>query len=369
MTGETHEILKDMVSMLHDWEKDYRNIPNNYRAVVNRFNSYLLHNTDVNIPGNIRELIQLLKQYTLNQLGFDLGAEYQDAKLINVYGHIDLDVLYWYESSTNEDDIDQNLIRDFLMSCRKEFNETKNEQIPIMYAESRAFINPLNYIVTQDSLIRLISKYASTSKEINKIKDWYEEAHYSSNTLYSCPVCGKILSQDLLVENHCTQMCMYYRDKYSLSPKKITLDPKIKYKKLKNGIYTYTLIPAVSEFRIFKNLADQYGLANVKLYPEIDKFDISLEIDNIKVLIDVKDFKSPYELVESLIDKHSFEKMNIYNGNVLVYLVIPEHRKYLFIEGNYKRIVSKKIKNYTRTIKVVYEDELYREVGGIIDEL
>lgn len=369
MTGEAYEIIKDVIKMLSKWEHEFRIIPDEYRVVVNRLNIYLHNNAQVKIPGNIRELIILLQTYSIEELEFDIGAEYCDMNLINQNGHVNPEIYYWYENSISKDDVDQNLIREFLLSCRKEFKETGNNRIVDMYAEARSFVNPSNYILTADKIVSLTSKYRNTSELIDTIKDWYEAAHITSDRIICCPVCGKVLSHDILKENQCTQMCMYYRDKYSLNLKEIKLDSKLKYHKLKKGIYVFTLIPAISELRILSNLEDQYGKENIRLYPDIDKFDISIEMNNRKILLDVKDFKSPYELVESLLKNNSFEKMNSNDDNEFVYLVIPEHRKYLFMSGNYKNIVKKKIQRHTNKIKVVYEDELYREVSGIFNEL
>ena len=165
-------------------------------------------------------------------------------------------------------------------------------------------------------------------------------------------------------------MCMYYRDKDSMQLMKFNAEEALKYKKLKRGIYTYTLIPGVSELRIYKELLERVvDNFKITLYPEIDKFDISIDTGEGCIYLDVKDFASPHDLVESLIQNQSFIKMNDANKEDFIYLVIPEHRKYLYNGGNFRNIISKNLRDLTDRVRVVYENEVYREAGDIINEL
>ncbi len=369
MTGETYELLISVVKMMIEWEQDYRSIPGNSKSVINGLNSYLIHHTKIAPSKNIREFIKQIKTISIYDFGFEIDDEYKFLKILNENGHVDSSIKYWYENSIQNDDVDQKLVREFLLACREEYKRTKEQRIIEMYSEVRAFISSSNYCLTADRIMNLIGKYSNISDNIMKIRDWYENTSFNRKDNYICPICGKLLDNDLLKEFRCTDMCMYYRDRDLLLPKEFTIDEAYKYKNLKRGIYTYTLLPGVSELRIYRRLSEVYGEDKVLLYPEIDKFDISLSLDAGMIFIDVKDFASPYDLVDTLIKNQSLIKMEGVSEENHVFLVIPEHRRNIYKGGNYKNIVKKRISQLTYKVKVIYENELYKEVGDIINEL
>ena len=368
MTGESYELLTSIIKMMLEWEQDFRQMPDDLKVVVNSLNSYLIHHTKIVPAKNIRGYINLLKSVTMREFGFELDADLSNSTLIDESGHINSGLKHWYETNIERDDVDQLLVRDFLLACRDEYKNTGNIEIFKMYSEVRAFINPLNYCITHDQLMNLIGRYPDNSDIIAKTLEWYEPVKLKTDKNYVCPVCGKLLDNDILKENRCTDMCMYYRDKDELLPQIKQTENDLKYKKLKRGLYTYTLLPGVSELRIFDRLCESFGEDKVKLYPEIDKFDIAIAFDNGRVLVDVKDFASPHELVDMLIEKQTLIKMEGVAENDYVYLVIPEHRKHLYKGGNYKNIVKKKLRHLTKQVLVVYEDELFKEVEDIVNE-
>jgi len=368
MTGEKHELLIKLLAIMIEWKDNIRILPEEAEEVFNRFSSYLLHNTKLVPPRNLSEFILCLKNFSVEELDFYLTEDLKGHYFINEEGRLDEEIEKWYESTLLKDDVDQDLVRQFLFACRSDYQKTEDSKIVKMYSEVRAFINPSNYCVTTDKIMRLISKYSNVSETISMIKDWYEPVKLNAKKMTVCPVCGKFLSSDLLNDNRCTEMCMYYWDKSSLDPKEISLEDQLKYKMLKRGIYTFTLIPGVSELRMYDQLVEIYGAERVRLYPEIDKFDISVESISGRVLIDVKDFSSPYDLVETLVKNQSFIKMDGTELNDTVFLVIPEHRKFLYYAGDYKSIVKRKIDKISSRVQVCYENELYRRVGEICDE-
>jgi|GEM_PF-1670360 len=369
LTGESYDLLISIIKMMIEWERDYRNMPDYSKVVINRLNGYLIHHTKIAPSKNIREFLVQLRNLSIYELGFEIDDDHKNQRILNENGHVDSAIKYWYENRIQNDDVDQNLVREFLLECRKEYKQTSNERIAEMYSEVREFINASNYCLSANRIMRLVGKYSNVSDSIVKIPEWYENVNLLSKDNYVCPVCGKLLDNDILKGFRCTDMCMYYRDKESLSPKEFEVDSEFKYKKLKRGIYTYTLLPGVSELRIYDQLSERYGNDKVLLYPEIDKFDISVTFDTGTIYVDVKDFASPYDLVETLTKNQSFIKMESVSDEDYIYLVIPEHRRNIYKGGNYKNVVNKRIRLLTNKVRVVYEDEFYREVGDIINEL
>ena len=369
LTGESYDLLISIIRAMIEWEQNYRRMPEDSKIVINRLNSYLIHHTNIAPPKNIREFIYRIQTLSVYELGFEVDDDVKNYKIIDENGHVDSDIRHWYENSIRNDDVDQNLVKEFLLECRGEFKKSGNRMIAEMYSEVRAFINASNYCLTGDRIMNLVGKYSNVSDAIVKIRDWYEAVNLKSQDNYVCPVCGKLLDNDILKEFRCTDMCMYYRDKESLLPKSLAVNEEFKYRKLKRGIYTYTLLPGISEHRIYHQLCELYGDEKILLYPEIDKFDISVIFDSGTIYIDVKDFASPHDLVETLINNQAFIKMEGVGEDDYVYLVIPEHRRHLYKGGNYKNVVRKKLRQLTNKVRVIYEDELYKEVGDIINEL
>ena len=313
MTTETYELLEDTIKMLCKWQEDFSDIPLNYKTIINRFSIHILSNTNLVPPDNLRQFFSFIKTNPINKIGFELGQEYDDICLIDGSGHVEYKMVDWLENVQSQDDIDQQLMREFLKSCREEYLEKKDSRILELYTETRKFINPSNYHITLDRINKFINKYSHISKSVKEIKDWYEDFDHG-DILYCCPVCGKDLSYDLFKEARCTDMCMYYREKNSLNIVEKKLDKKLKYKKLKKGLYTYTLLPGISELRIYEDLVNLYGEENVFLYPDIDKYDISIKLDGVDILLDVKDVKSPYDLINILLENKILQEAEPASG-------------------------------------------------------
>ena len=67
MSGETYELLTDVVKMLMEWEQDYRNMPDNSKEVINQLNGYLVHHTKMIPSKNLREYIEQLKTISIHE--------------------------------------------------------------------------------------------------------------------------------------------------------------------------------------------------------------------------------------------------------------------------------------------------------------
>lgn len=368
MNGYKYELFIKLLTILIDWKSNMKILPEDFDIELNRFNTYLLHNTKITPPKNLRDIIICLKNQSLESLDFYLNEDLKNHCIINEDGELDREIKKWYELTLAKDDVDQDLVRKFLIKCRNEYQKTKESKIIEMYCEVRAFINPENHYVSMDKIRSLIARYQNVSNSIKDIIDWYEAIDFESKKIEVCPVCGKIVSNALLDEKRCSKMCMYYRDKSSLGVKEVPLKERLIYKKVKKGIYTFTLIPGISELRMYEKLTSIYGKERVKLYPDIDKFDISVQSLGGNVFIDVKDFASPYDLLETLVENKSFTKIKATDINDDVILVIPEHRKFLYNAGDYKDIIERKISKISNKLLVLYEDELYRKVGEICNE-
>lgn len=368
MSSGLDQLLADIISFISEWEENYRNIPENHQNVINRLNNHLVHHTKIDPSKNLPEFIHQLKTIPINEMGFEL-TEYNSSKIITSEGYANSDLLEWYKKRLDKDEEEQELIKNFFFSCREEYKNTKDPKIIEKYSDVRSFINKENNIIDKVKINNLLGKYPKLSNEI--FKNWYDPIKLNKDENYICPICGKLLSNAIFNEFGCTDMCMYYRDKESLKIPKFNNENNIAYKSLKKGIYRFTLIPGVSELRTYKKLSENFGYkSQITIYPEIDKFDISVEINERYLYLDVKDFVSPHELVESLIEKQAVDKIKTLKEEEVVYIVIPEHRKYLYKGGDYKKVVKDKLKEYGENeINIIYENQVYNKVGDFINEI
>lgn len=367
-SGHHYEILTNVIGTLLEFQTTAPILPQNFQQMVDSFNIYLLHQTPIFPSAHTREFFHQLKKIPLYEMGFTHFDPF--FTFFTPDNQIDPALIDWYNNRLLNDSPDQSLVRDFLFSCRRAYQQTGDPLIIDMYKDIRAFINPSHYCITFEELKPLKIKYGYLIPSIGFIEKWYEAMPFSSDQKRQCPVCGKLLADDAY--DLCTEMCQYYQSKKGLAIKTFKIKEKRKYFILKRGIYTYTLLPGLSEQRIFDVLKKTYPTLSISLYPEIDRFDLALESKEGQVYVDVKDIKSPYDLVDFLNKNKTFSKMIEEARDKSIYLVIPDHRKALFEKGRYKKIVKKEIekrpngKTFLKHVSLVYENEFYQKVGQLL---
>ena len=85
-------------------------------------------------------------------------------------------------------------------------------------------------------------------------------------------------------------------------------------------------MPAIGENRIFNQLKLMIGEeGEIQLYPNVDEYDIEVELNNKVYQLDVKDFQDPMQLAHKFKEENDISKMMSTHKRKR-YLVIPTHR-------------------------------------------
>ncbi len=335
-----------------------------FTIISTRLIGHLNSKKQVNI-NSLGQLLEYLGKYTIGEWLEEASSEIAQQNLLEM-DRLNPVVIEYFESIRKEDDREQQLMRVFLEISRKNWDNGKNPEAARLYSEVRSFINPDNYLIPVDDLDEYILELEEYGNEADYIEEFYEECEIPlKEELPVCPVCGKALQNKIGDKYSCLESCHYYKDiERNFKLKKIDITKK--YKVLKEGIYRYTLIPGISELRIAAKLSEGYGVDSVELYPEVDRFDILLKYNDMKIYLDVKDYNNPYKLAEKLKEEHIQKKSSeVGEGDHLLY-VVPEHVQ--GYKGNYLGIVKRKLKEDRIHLEVIREDKLYQRIERLVDE-
>lgn len=204
------------------------------------------------------------------------------------------------------------------------------------------------------------------------IKKMYENANDINGEYLLCPVCGKELNLEDKRNGTCSKVCDYYINKYNLKAKKKIFNNRIL--RLNEGVYRFNLMSSIGEFEIYKKCVERFRGKEVILYPNVDEYDISIKDGNKNILInlDVKDARTPEILVKILINNTNLDKLINKNNRIINFIVIPEHREFIYNisnAGRYIKELKKLLANESIDIMVISERHLYKEIERIFEEV
>lgn len=370
------DILYQLINLAYNFEK-YHKLDDNVFFVLYLFNEFRVKDNHLTLIYNLKELLSILRKNSISELGFSIGNEGINY-IINEQYKVSEWAKSWsnrYESGVSSHD---ELMKLFLIDCRENFKRTGNEDIKTLYTEGRKFCNKNNFIVTKNKLDDFINHFRNDPVLITlarQIESWYKPITDNlPSQIYTCPVCGSILTMNALGKFNCSKMCEFYWQEDNLEINMMDIEPNIKYYQIKNDIFKFTLIPAVSEVKLFNRLSHFFDDAACFLYPNIDEYDILLTKNSINIYIDVKDFKSLADLIDKLTDSGFFTKAykTVSLTNSFVFLVIPEHIKVLFIDGDFIDILKRKLKDeqllQSKYFSILYDFQVDEMVQVIFDE-
>lgn len=321
------------------------------KRLINR--GYL---TDV--PRNIPELIVYLKENSMKNY---LEGDVPDRYIIDCYGNLDEFVIE-ITSDEKEEEKAQKIMADIVMHIRQSDYENKEDE----YIKARRFICE-NYIISSRDLEVHLSK--EFKPEVAKrIKNMYQLANDISGTYKLCPVCKKPLNFIEASEGVCCDECNYYRVKENLEPIQVTFDSKVK--KLHDGLYRYIVKPSIGEMVLFRKLKERFKDYEVKLYPNVDEYDVSISNYETTIALDVKDTKNPNNLVNILLERSNLEKLTNPKNASKVLLVIPDHRVRIYNrdnDNNYIRELRSLLSNKGISIQVYQECKLFNKLLSVFE--
>ncbi|WP_255285503.1 hypothetical protein [Bacillus wiedmannii] len=343
-TREIKEMIYSIAKGLVQWEKKgWTEIPETlYKGQLLFMKNSLSSNMP---PNNVFDLIKLLHE-PVEKWGMD-GIEKllpsDSTFLVEGFG-LSIDIEDFLEEYTSPEEFDQSVMKEILQYCREYGLDEEYRKIRSIVA------SPANAVLTYVRLrSTLYSIKDNTLKQL--LETCYEEVPHSIDNYKKCPHCGWTVafikgSWRCNKEQICEQFQSFERlEAYKFSEGEVLY-------RVRPGIQRYVLLTGIIEEKICKRLKEYDAV----LYPDIDEFDIRINVNDTLIDLDVKDYRSPRILANAFKDKSS-RQLEKYHKNS--YIIIPNYR--LKMNPNYKELLcsslSKEVSSY---IQIMTERELFK---------
>lgn len=340
-------------------EQEYDKKLDEYRRCLQLLTKKLINRGQLtDIPRNIPELITYLKK---NNMRNYLEGQAPDRPIMNKYGDLD-EFIIEVTSDEKENEKAQKMMGDIVTYIRKSDCENKEQE----YINVRRFICDNYLISSRDLEVRLSDEFRP--EIVNKIKAMYQLASDISGDYKLCPICKKPLNFNESPKGTCCNECDYYREKEKLESIQVVFDTKIK--KLHDGLYKYIVKPSIGEIILYNKLKEHFKNYEVKLYPNVDQYDVMITNYEITVALDVKDVRNPNNLVNILLERSNLEKLINPKNADKIYLVIPDHRVRIYNRDNnknYMRELKTLLNNKGLPIEVYQECKLFNKLVSIFE--
>ena len=231
----------------------------------------------------------------------------QDASLLDKEIGVTIEAEDFLEDLQSPDEYEQSVMKQILIYCRNLTLESK-------YREIRTFLSNPNHAVMP---FYKIYEFKSKLNDVNLAQLFHAcfEEIDNVDQYRRCPNCGWTL---VWKNGHwrCNKesVCHSLKDFNDLEYFPNT-DQKLF--RLTPGIQKYILLPGMSEIRIAEKLRRKVLM--VTLYPNINQYDISVEANDKSIFMDVKDYRSPFQIAQYI-------NRNLNNLEDEVWYVIPDYR-------------------------------------------
>jgi hypothetical protein len=185
-------------------------------------------------------------------------------------------------------------------------------------------------------------------------------------THWNCERCGPLTEKQGRLHGNKPSVCNDHRKSFNYV-RKIKWERELR--RVKPGIHTRVCLPGIYELQLFqKMLAFQNEnpkqLDKVLLYPELDRYDLQLQFaDGIVWAIDVKDYRSPYQLAGKLLPIYCEGTLKYDEG----FYVFPNYR--ILNRENYIQITREEAKKLPAKIHLLSDIEFEQCVISKISEL
>lgn len=341
---EIKEMIYFIAKGLEQWEKKgWMEIPD----ILHKGHLLFMKNTlQSNMPpNNIFDLIKLLHE-PVEKWGMD-GIEKLlpgDATfLVEGFG-LSIDIEDFLEEYRFPAEFDQSVMKEILNYCR---DNSLDEE----YRKIRSIIaSPDNAVLTYVRLRKIL--FSIKDNVLYQLfESCYEQVPHNIDNYKKCPHCGWTVS--FIKGNwRCNkeQICGHFQSFERLESYKFS-EGELVYR-IRPGIQRYVLLTGIIEEKICERLKGYDAV----LYPNIDEFDIRINVNDTLIDLDVKDYRSPRMLANAFNNKNSgyLEK---YHKNA--YVIIPNYR--LKMNPNYKELVSSSLsKESSVYIQIMTERELFK---------
>ncbi|ACL18710.1 conserved hypothetical protein [Desulfitobacterium hafniense DCB-2] len=314
--------LLNIIQGLRGWSRDWKRIPKEMYLGHLQFSQVAL-NEGIIPPGNLYDLLAMLQKPCQEwgipafEASFDL-----DASILKKYGGLSYEAEEFLEEHVSVEESEARVMLEILSHCREKVKEANNYQE--LYSKIREFISSPEHAVLPSGEVYDFAHSLQDKKLSDLFFSLYEPSPLPYEEYYYCPYCGWTLTTQR-GKNRCTNRSCHLNGEFR-NPVKMPNASRDVLWRLTPGIQRYVLVPGIAELKLYKRLETKKY--DVQLYPEIDRYDIRVKLENSIVDIDVKEYYS----IRSLAD-HINANWQKYHENS--YIVIPGHvlrEKPYFIE-------------------------------------
>lgn len=353
MNGETVNLVYSIKITLEETTDE--EAIENYSTAINLLTRHMVNKNNFTFPQNIPDFIKFINTQPINSY---IDETLNDKPFL-YNGSINEDILKEINEE-NPDEKVQKYIYEMLLIAREKAKEDFDYWYKA-YLNMRTFMCS-NYCISKRDFDITLSKNQFPKEFIPYLKMIYINAKEISGDLLVCPVCGKPVSNYDRSEGECSSTCNYYISLNNDVMRSKSFNEKML--KVHNGIYNYILLPGIAENLIFQKLKDYFKDFEVVLYPNIDRYDISVSNGIKTVNLDVKDTSDPSNLVKILKEKSDISKFKVDKLEKTL-LVIPNHRVKIFKRNENRRYIKELeaiLGNENLNIKVIQEKNLIKVI-------
>jgi ribosomal protein S27AE len=353
-TVETvNNMLYQLIVGLQQWRITPTILPNELRkGHLMLVKMRLFSNEEV--PSDIPSLIQFLQQ-PVSDWKIDLTnvAFPQDAPLLIRHIGMSPEAMDFLQDYQSPYEAHQKEVYEILKYCR-------HAEPPLVdiYSQIRLFLaSPAHAVITGVNL-HSFARSVRDPELSKRILECYEPIPDRVSDFRKCNRCGWTLhfhnhQWRCGVEDICGQI------EARGEPLGLENSMEMVYR-LKEGVHRYTLLPGLAELQIANRLTKK-GY-QVKMYPEVDRFDVAVHESGQIIYFDVKDYRNPCSLAAyfNQLDPAALQKYREEH----VHIVVPSYRKRSYRQ--YIRQALNTLKPAIRKdIQIIDESVVLRIVGGI----
>lgn len=342
-TREVKEMIYSIAKGLAQWEKKgWTEIPETLYKGQLLFMKNSLHSNMP--PNNVFDLIKLLHEPAekWGVAGVENFISGDSTFLVEGFG-LSIDIEDFLEEYISPEEFDQSVMKEILHYCRKYGLDEGYRKVRSIVA------SPDNAVLTYVRLRSILfSIKDNTLKQL--LEKCYEQVPHSVDNYKKCPYCGWTVS---FVKGRwrCSkeQICGYFQSFERLEAYGFSKDEMVY--RVRPGIQRYVLLTGMIEENICKRLKGYDAI----LYPNIDEFDIRINVNDTLIDLDVKDYRSPKMLANAFNNK-DVRDLEKYHKNA--YIIIPNYR--LKKNSNYKELLCSSLnKEASSYIQIMTERELF----------
>ncbi|QSF46190.1 restriction endonuclease-related protein [Paenibacillus tianjinensis] len=342
--SDVEEILYYLIEGLEKWELSKDKIPESLQKGHRLFSRALMEQGSPP-PADIVALLKILQKPPKEWGLPDAATLLSDKPLVIPYVGIsaaarDFKLIY---ESPEEAHVKEVLA--ILQYCR---NNTP--QLDEQYRKIRMFL--IKHPVVTLSEFLPFSLSLGEGELFKSVQNCYQNITLEASRYRKCPRCGWTLDYRnhqwrCGIEDICGQVEsreQYLQDWNSKEP----------LFRLRFGIYRYTLLPGLVEVRARDNLV-QSGY-KVVMFPDVDRFDLEVEMGRYSIYFDMKDFSNPFSLAK-FFNEQTVYQLQKYSQDE-VYVVIPEYRRQRY--PNYVFTVKRLLRTHANHIRIIDERDILR---------